>query len=113
MAHWDHACDCCGRSIAWTMDIEQLLQLLGATAQVYVTMAAAQTYAAARGLAIEAARRELTEYLLEARRPEGSVQEDGPELWRFRRRSTGVDISARISREGRLAVVVAVSVRRY
>lgn len=84
---------------------------LGETGQVYVTLAAAQTYAAQRGLQIEAARRELTEHLLDATAVSGG--RDDVELWRFRRSSSGVDISARIVREGRLAVVISVNARRY
>lgn len=85
---------------------------LGQTGAVYVTLAAAQQYADASRLQIETARRELTEHLLDATRPESSAWES-PEQWRFRRRSAGVDITARVVREGPLAVVVAISVREY
>jgi hypothetical protein len=83
---------------------------LGETGQVYVTYAAAATYAAELGLRPEEARRELTELLLDATRPESSAWE-APERWRRRSRSSGVDVTARVAREGRLAVVVSVSVR--
>jgi hypothetical protein len=85
---------------------------LGAQGQVYVTLAAAQSYADAERLGIEEARRELTEYLLEAT-PSGDGTAGHPERWRFRRRSTGLDITARISREGKLLVVVAANVRDH
>jgi hypothetical protein len=84
---------------------------LGETGQVYVTLAAARVYAAHEGLEIESARRELTEDLLDARA--AGETRTGAERWRFRRRSAGVDISATVAREGRLAVVVAVSVRDH
>jgi len=80
---------------------------LGTTGTVYVTMAAARSYAGARGLGEEEARRELTELLLDAKHQPGA---DRPpyESWRFRRRSADVEVSATVSREGRLAVIVAV-----
>lgn len=83
---------------------------LGTTGHIYVTYAAAATYAAALGLRPEEARRELTELLLDATRPENAAWET-PERWRRRSRNAGVDITARVAREGRLAVVVSVSVR--
>lgn len=84
--------------------------LLYQTGQVYVTFAAAQAYARHCDLQLEQARRELTEYLHEATRV---GTEDQPELWRRRSRTEALDVSARVSREGRLAVVVSVSVRDY
>ena len=84
---------------------------LGSLGQVYVTLAAARTYAAARGLLEEEARRELTERLLEAHQKE--AESGAPELWRYRSRAGGLDISARVSREGPLLVIVSISVRRY
>lgn len=84
---------------------------LAAEGQIYVTASAAAAYADARGLQPEDARRELTTLLLEARR--GTTEPGKPELWRFRRQSAGVDISARVSREGPLLVVVSISVRGY
>lgn len=81
---------------------------------VYVTLAAAETYAAAEQIQIEEARRELTELLLDAARVKGEPSARGAtELWRCRRRSTGLDISARISRESKLAVVVSINVREH
>ena len=84
---------------------------LGSLGQVYVTLAAARTYATARGLLEEEARRELTERLLDARQKES--EPGAPELWRYRSRAHGVDISARVSHEGPLLVIVTVSSRRY
>ncbi len=77
---------------------------------VYVTLRAAEEYADATGLEEEEARRELTRHLLEARLTHPAVGET-PALWRFRRRSAGVDLSARVVEADRLHVVTAVSVR--
>jgi len=90
---------------------------LGSTGCVYVTMQAAEDYADARDLQDEEARRELTRHLLDAT-PASTIlyaADDATrlELWRFRRRSAGVDISARVSREDRLAIVVSISVRSH
>lgn len=82
------------------------------TGTVYVTAAAARTYGEETGLRPEEARRELTEYLLDATQT-APAQDGRPEAWRRRTRSSGVDVTARVSREGRLAVVVSVSVRGY
>lgn len=80
---------------------------LGESGQVYVTLAAAQTYARFAGMLIEAARRELTVLLLEAK-----LQRDGePSHWRARTRETGLDISATVKREGPLLVVLSCNVR--
>jgi hypothetical protein len=87
---------------------------LGATGNVYVTLAAARTYAEEYGLQEEEARRELTVHLLDASRPASDqAREGGTELWRRRNRSSGIDISATVVRSGRLAVVVAVNVRDH
>lgn len=86
-------------------------QRLGDTGQIHVTAAAAQSYADATGLQVEEARRELTDYLLDAVPVSGGSGD--VEAWRFRRGSAGIDISARVTREGRLAVVIAVNVRGY
>jgi hypothetical protein len=84
---------------------------LGSTGQIFVSLAAARTYADAEHLQLEEARRELTEILLDAT---ATPAEPGrPEGWRARSRTTGIDVSARIVREGRLAVVVRVQVRHY
>ena len=82
---------------------------LGDTGQVYVTAAAAMVYADELRMRPEEARRELTELLLDA--VPGAGGSGTIEQWRYRRRSTGLDISARVTREGRLAVVVSVTVR--
>lgn len=81
---------------------------LGDRGQVYVTLAAAEQYAEARRLSIEAARRELTELLLDAR-PHAS----DPAAWRARSRTTQIDITARVVIEGRLLVVVSAHARDY
>lgn len=81
---------------------------LSETGQLYVTLRAAREYAAALALGEEHARRELTELLLDARRR----TEDAPPYERWRRRTSAVDVSALVSREGRLAVVVTVDARR-
>jgi hypothetical protein len=83
---------------------------LGSLGQVYVTLRAARDYAAARGLREEEARREITEQILEARLTAEAVG-DRPATFRRRSRTTGVDITARVVREGQLLLVVAVSVR--
>lgn len=82
---------------------------LGASAQVYVTLRAAEDYAHAAHLRIEEARRELTERLLGARRTTDA--DNGCEVWRARSRTSGMDIGAMVSREGPLAVVIGVHVR--
>jgi hypothetical protein len=78
---------------------------LGSSGQIYVTLTAATTYAEARRLRPEEARRELTELLLGA-----TLRTDGS--WRVRSRATGIDVSARILHEGALLVVVSLSARR-
>lgn len=89
---------------------------LGSTGQVHVSLTAAEQYADARRLGLEAARRELTMLLLGARRqatdPRGS---SGTPLegWRIRSRALRVDVGAHVSREGELAVVTHVHVRHY
>lgn len=77
--------------------------------QIYVTVAAAERYATARQMLTEGARKELTAILLDAK-----LMLDGePQTWRARSRSTQVDITATVVREGRLLVVVATNVRDY
>lgn len=75
----------------------------------YVPTEAAVQYAAAvrPSLSNEAARRELAELLLTARPVQGHS-----DLWRARRRSSGLDVSVRAERQGGLLVVQHVSVRR-
>lgn len=81
---------------------------LGAQGQIYVTLAAARQYLEAVDVPgdIETARRELTELMLDARQ-----NPDDPGAYRARSHATGLDLSARVSVEGRLHVVVHVSVR--
>lgn len=78
--------------------------------QIYVTMTAARTYAEAEGLRIEEARRELTELLLYAREM-APATETRPASYRYRSRADGVDISATVSLEGELWIVVSINVR--
>lgn len=75
-----------------------------------MTLAAARAYAAVTGLGIEAARLAVTVALLDAHRV--AAPEGGPERWRYRSRSAGLDLGAHVSRERRLAVVVHLRVRR-
>lgn len=89
---------------------------LAETGQVYVTLAATDTYGewmakAGQTMGYEEARRDLTELLLDARRVQGDTET--PERWRRRTNSSGLDLTARVVREGRLAVVVSVVVRGY
>ena len=77
--------------------------------QIYVTVAAAERYAAARKMLIEGARKELTALLLDAK-----LALDGePQTWRAQSRSTQLNITATVVREGRLMVVVAANIRDY
>jgi hypothetical protein len=82
---------------------------LADTGQIYVTHDAGGSYAAHEHCGLAAATRELTEYLCDAK-PAGATA-TGAERWRFRRGSVGLDITAIVIRERRLAVVVAVNVR--
>lgn len=78
-------------------------------APMFVSLAAGKQYlhqAGYRQEAIETARRDLTEILLDAR-----PSQTDPTLWRARRRSSGVDISARVVQEGRLLIVTVVNAR--
>jgi hypothetical protein len=74
------------------------------------------TYAAARSFIepggykeheVEAARRALTELLIDAR------QQTDPQPWRTRKRSTKLDISAIVQQEGRLLVVTYITAQPY
>lgn len=77
--------------------------------QVYVTLAAAESYAAQRHLRIEEARRELTEVLVD----HGRIQDETPPMRvRARSRTTQIDVSVRVSVEGRLLVVVSIAEAR-
>ena len=89
---------------------------LANTGPIYVTVAAARTFAAVEGIQIiEEARHELAERLRDA--TENSSEPGKPEKWRARSRSSGLDITAHVvreEREGQLAaVVVAVRVRDW
>lgn len=72
---------------------------------VYVSLAAAEQYQRAMGYdGIEEARRDLTDIMLDAHRTDtGDV--------RMRNNKRGLDISARVARDGRLLVIVSVNVR--
>jgi hypothetical protein len=83
---------------------------LGETGQVFVTYAAAKRFLEAAGYKeheIESARRHLTELLLDAR------QQTDARVWRTRKRSTKLDISAIVEHEGRLFVVTSISAQHY
>lgn len=74
---------------------------------VYVTLAAAREFGAVERIHDdEEARRELTVLLSDAR-PNAT----DPSLWRAQSRATGLDISARVKREGRLMIVTATHTR--
>jgi hypothetical protein len=95
-------------------NLEHKPKYLGDVGSVYVTQRAVQEYADHRGLPLEDARRELTELLVDAYQPLAAQTEGGGyHYWRRRSRAARVDISARVSYEGRLAVVVAVTARHY
>ena len=79
----------------------------------YVTLAAAQSAVDVLGVSgVGDAQRKLTALLADANQT--SAAEGGrPAAYRARSRSHGWDVTARVSIEPPLAVVVAVSVRRY
>lgn len=79
---------------------------LGETGQVFVAIDPARAFGAEERLTDEAARQDLTELLLDAKQSESE-----PGLWRVRRRSHGLDISARVRQVGRLLVVEQISAR--
>ena len=85
-------------------------ETLADAGQLYISLAAARTFAEAAGLQHEEARRTLTELLLDAR-PAGTTTH-GRVRWRARSRRTGWDLEAHVVREGRLVVVTHVSARR-
>ncbi len=87
-------------------------ETLGTTGQILVSQAAARQYAAALGLQIEQARRELTVLLADARRS-ATQPHNGTEGWRVRSRALRVDVSAQVAREPGLAVVTTVGVSYY
>lgn len=76
---------------------------------LYVSLAAAQEYRRhVRAANDEAARRQLTELLIDAKQSATDLSS-----WRMRSKSTGIDITARIAIECRLLVVAHVEVRDY
>jgi hypothetical protein len=84
---------------------------LGETGQIYVTLAAARQFMEGAGYQeheLETARRRATELLLDAR-----PRQADPRMWRARKRSTKLDISALVEQEGRLFVVTFISVQPY
>lgn len=83
---------------------------LGQRGQVYVTLSAAEAYAQHQHLRIEEARRELTDRLLDARCVE-EAPPPGVARYRARSRTTKIDITALVTLEGRLHIVVSVHVR--
>jgi hypothetical protein len=83
---------------------------LGETGQIFVTYAAARSFIEPGGYKeheIEAARRALTDLLIDAR------QQPNRGTWRTRKRSTKLDISAVVEPEGRLLVVTFVDAQPY
>jgi hypothetical protein len=90
---------------------EALRPTLGETGQVYVTLAAARQFMEGAGYEeheLETARRRVTELLLDAR-----PRQADPRMWRARKRSTKLDLSALVEQEGRLFVVTFISVQPY
>jgi hypothetical protein len=84
---------------------------LSETGPIFVTQAAAQQFLEARGYKgheIETARRDLTELLLDARQ-----KQNVPHMWRARKRSTKLDITAIVQQQGRLLVVTFVTIQPY
>lgn len=82
-------------------------ETLGGTGRLYVSVSAAREYGAAERITSdEDARRELHEILLDAKQSTSDQTS-----WRVRKRSTGLDITARVASEGPLLVVTHVSVR--
>ena len=82
---------------------------LGESGQIFVTVAAARRFVEPGGFKeheTEAARRALTELLIDARQHHSGT-------WRTRKRSTKLDISAVVAPEGRLLIVTHVEVHPY
>jgi hypothetical protein len=74
---------------------------------VYVTLAAAREFGAVERIHDdEAARQELTEIIADAK-----PNAEDPSKWRAQSRATGLDINARVKRDGRLMVVTATHTR--
>jgi hypothetical protein len=84
-----------------------------AAARLYVSgMASLHTAWGTLPAELETARRSLTVYLCSARRVRDD-NEDGTEAWRYRSRPSGLDLHAHVTRDGPLAVVTHLRVRRY
>jgi len=86
---------------------------LGDRGPIYVSMRAAERYAELRHMRAEEARRELTELLLDARCTRESPTLADAAHYRARSRTSGLDISATVVRDGRLLVVAAINVREH
>ena len=89
---------------------DALRPTLGETGQIFVTYAAARRFIEPGGYKeheVEAARRALTELLIDAR------QQPNRGTWRTRKRSTKLDISAVVEPEGRLLVVTFIDAQPY
>jgi len=92
------------------------LPRLGARGQIFVSAIAGETFGAelsridGRTWRAEESRRYLTELLIEGR---VASEHESPWKVRVRTRSSGLDVSANVIREGKLLVVVAAHVRPY
>jgi hypothetical protein len=89
---------------------DALRPTLGETGQIFVSYAAAKKFIEPGGYKeheVEAARRALTELLIDAR------QQPNRGTWRTRKRSTKLDISAVVEPEGRLLVVTFIDAQPY
>lgn len=80
---------------------------LSSEGQLFVSLAAAEQWHDLNDFGgVEEARRDLTSLLLDAYRTEAD-----PDIVRYRSKSSGLDLQARVAREGRLIVVVSLNVR--
>lgn len=85
---------------------------LATLGQVYVSLAAAEQYQRAQGIAgLETARRELTEHMLDAYVTGDRDLGPTPVPCRARIRRLGLDLTAQVVVEGRLLVVTTASAR--
>jgi len=107
------------QTFAAVMDDERKtnpLPRLGERGQIFVTAGATESFSSelsridGRSWRSEEARRYLTELLIEGR---VAREDETPWKVRVRTRSSGLDISANVIREGRLLVVLAAHVRGY
>lgn len=81
---------------------------LGSRGQLHITDAAARAYAADMRLAgPNEARLELLRLLPDAKQTKAALPGDHVEQWRYRRGADGVDISARVTYERGLVVVLS------